>query len=259
MKNILIISQARMASSRLPGKVLRNVFGKPLLWYLMERLKLVKKVNRILIATGSPETNQPIIDFAKEQNIDYFIGNEDDVLDRYYQAAKHYKGNIIVRITSDCPLMDPDLIDQGLEMFLNGNYAYISNGHPPTYPDGFDIEIFSFKALETAWMEAKLPSEREHVTAYIWNHEEKFSIGNFENEINLSKYRLTIDTPEDFTLISIIIKYFHDKWIEFRLKDVMKFLNENPKLVELNAMYIYNESYLKSLEEDKKFLEENSK
>ena len=226
---------------------------------MIERLKLVKKANRILIATASPETNQPIIDFAKEQNIDYFKGNEDDVLDRYYQAAKYFKGDIIVRITSDCPLMDPDLIDQGLEMFLNGNYSYVSNGHPPTYPDGFDIEIFSFKALETAWMEAKLPSEREHVTPYIWNHEEKFSIGNFENEIDLSKYRLTIDTPEDFTLISIIIKYFHDKWIEFRLKDVMKFLNENPKLVELNAMYIYNEGYLKSLEEDKKFLEENSK
>jgi len=241
MKNILIISQARMASSRLPGKVLRNVFGKPLLWYLMERLKLVKKVNRILIATGSPETNQPIIDFAKEQNIDYFIGNEDDVLDRYYQAAKHYKGNIIVRITSDCPLMDPDLIDQGLEMFLNGNYAYISNGHPPTYPDGFDIEIFSFKALETAWMEAKLPSEREHVTLYIRDKKNDFKRNNFENDKNYEEYRLTVDTKEDFALISKIIENFYDQWETFTVQDVVKLMEQNPRLKQINIQYKRNE------------------
>lgn len=255
MKNILIISQARMTSTRLPGKIMMKIQGKPLLWYLVARLKLIKKANKIIITTASPATNQPIIDFAKEQNIDYYVGSEEDVLDRYYQAAKHFKGDVIIRITSDCPLIDPDLIDKGLELFLSGDYSYISNGHPPTYPDGYDIEIFSFETLETAWKKAELPSEREHVTAFIWKHKKRFKIGNFENDVDLSNYRLTVDTPEDFKLISIIIETFKDNWTEVRLKDVMELLNKRPKLVEINAMYEYNEGYLKSLKDDEEFLE----
>ena len=259
MKNILIITQARMGSTRLPGKVLKEILEKPLLWYLVERLKLVKKANKIIIATSTSKTNQSIIEFAKINDIEYFVGSEDDVLDRYFKSAKFFNGDIIIRITADCPLMDPNLIDKGLELFLDGNYDYLSNVHPPTYPDGYDIEIFSFKALETAWKKAELPSEREHVTAYIWKHHQEFIIGNFENDVDLSNYRLTVDTPEDLALIKKVIEKFRDNWVDTRLKDVMKFLNDNPKLKEINTMYEYNEGYLKSLKDDKKYLEKKLK
>lgn len=252
---MLIISQARYESTRLPGKVMKKVKDKPLLWYLIKRLQQVKTPNKIVIATTTLPENKVIIDFVKSMKVDYYAGSEYDVLDRYYQTSKSFNGDVIVRITSDCPLIDPELIDQCLEEFFKGNYVYFSNGHPPTYPDGYDIEIFSFKALETAWKEAKLPSEREHVTQYIVKHNERFPKGNLENEIDLSNYRLTVDTPEDFKLISIIIEHFYDNWTEITLGDVMKFLNDNPELVEINAMYEYNEGLLKSLEEDKKYLE----
>jgi len=259
LKNILIISQARMGSTRLPGKVLKEILGKSILWYLIKRIEQVETPHKFIIATGSLEKNKEIVEFAKSERCEYFLGNDDDVLDRYYQAAKKFNGDIIVRITADCPLTDPNLIDYGIEMFLNGNFSYVSNGHPPTYPDGYDIEIFSFEALEAAWKEAELPSEREHVTPYIWKHQEKFTLGNFEYDPDLSKFRLTVDTPEDFLLISKIIVEFHENWPHFRLDDVMKFLSKNPELLKINEQYEYNEGYLKSLEEDKKFLEENSK
>ena len=253
----MIITQARFDSTRLPGKVLKKILNKPLLWYQIIRLQQIKTPSNIIIATATSDSNKPLVDFAKEMNIDYFIGNKDDVLDRYYQTAKKFNGDVIVRVTSDCPLIEPTLIDEGLDIFLNGDYEYISNGHPPTYPDGYDTEIFSFKALETAWIEAKLPSEREHVTPYIWKHSENFRLFNIvlENDIDLSSFRLTVDTPEDFALITKIIEEFHDNWKNIRLNDVMDFLRKKPELLKINAQYQYNEGYLKSLEEDKKFLE----
>lgn len=254
MKNILIIVQARFSSTRLPGKVLKKIRDKPLLWYIANKINQAQIKHKLIIATGHLEANQPIIEFAKKNNIDLFIGDEDDVLDRYYQTAKHFKGDIIVRITSDCPLIDPKIIDQLLEIYLDGNYDYLSNVHPPTYPDGYDIEIFSFKALETAWKKAKLPSEREHVTPYIWKNQSKeFTIKNIKNNIDYSKYRLTVDTPADFKLLSVIIDYFYDRWNNFYMDDVIKFLEENPKLLEINEQYERDEGYAKSLEEDKKF------
>lgn len=253
MKNILIIAQARLGSTRLPGKVMKKVLDKPLLWYLAKRVQQVKTPHKFIIATGETESNQPIIDLAKSLNIDYFIGSEDDVLDRYYQTAKTFKGDVIVRITGDCPLTDPNIIDKGLDIFLNGNYDYVSNVHPPTYPDGFDLEIFSFKALEIAWKEAKLPSEREHVTPHIWKNPEKFPPRNFEFEVDVHTIRLTVDNLEDFELISIIIKKFHDHWDSFQARDIVKYLIENRELLEINSQLTRNEGYLKSLKEDEKF------
>lgn len=257
MENILIISQARYASTRLPGKVMLKIFEKPLLWYVIKRLQLVKTPNKLIIATATSKSNQPIIHFAKNLNLDYFAGSEDDVLDRFYQTSKYFKGEIIVRITSDCPLIDPAIIDRGLDIFLNGNYNYVSNVHPPTYPDGFDVEIFSFKVLETAWKEAKFLSEREHVTPYIWKNSNKFTLKNYENKEDLSKFRLTVDTPEDFILISKLIEQFHNRWNDFNMEDILIFLKDNPDLLKINVQYERNEGYLKSLKEDKKFLLKN--
>jgi len=251
LKNILIISQARYASTRLPGKVLLTIRNKPLLWYLLKRLELVKTPNLIIIATSTSDSNKPLMDYLRELKINYYAGDEIDVLDRFYQTAKHYNGEIIVRITADCPLMDSTLIDRGLEIFLKNNFDYLSNVHPPTFPDGYDIEIFTFKALETSWKNAKLNSEREHVTPFIYNNPNIFRIENFQNDKDLSNIRLTVDTKKDFILISKIIENFHDRWTKFDLKDVITFINQNPHLLKINAQYERNEGYFKSLKEDK--------
>lgn len=251
MKNILIISQARYASTRLPGKVLLTIRNKPLLWYLLKRLELVKTPNQIIIATSTSDSNKPLLDYLREQKINYYAGDENDVLDRFYRTAKHYSGEIIVRITADCPLIDSTLIDRGLDIFLNNNFDYLSNVHPPTFPDGYDIEIFTFKALETSWKNAKLNSEREHVTPFIYNNPNIFRIENFQNDKDLSNIRLTVDTKKDFILISKIIENFHDRWTKFDLKDVITFINQNPHLLKINAQYERNEGYFKSLKEDK--------
>ena len=251
LNNNLIICQARYGSSRLPKKVLLRVLDKPLLWYVIKRLKLVKFPNNLIIATVDSKENLPIINFVKKAKINYFAGKENDVLDRFYQTSKKYKGNIIVRITSDCPLMDPAIIEKGLSIFLNGKYDYVANVHPPTYPDGFDVEIFSFKALEIAWNEAELLSEREHVTPYIWKNPSKFKLYNFEYFENLSNLRLTVDTKEDMLLMTKIIEKFHDEWEEFNMENVINFLMLNPELLKINNQYIRNEGYIKSLRKDK--------
>lgn len=250
MKNILIICQARYGSTRLPGKVLKKIIDKPLLWYVIKRLELVKTPNKIIIATVDTAENKPIMEFARNLGLDWFAGSENDVLDRYYRAAIKFEGDIIVRITSDCPLTDPAIVDRGIELFLNGDFDYVSNVEPPTYPDGFDVEVFSFEALERTWKEAKEIAVREHVTFYIRksfrNKEGKFMCFNFENKPDYNKYRLTVDTKEDFELISIIIKGFQDRWDKFTMNDVIDFIDNNPKLRELNEMYKRDEA-LKNL------------
>jgi len=251
MKKILIICQARFGSTRLPGKVLKKIFDKPLLWYVVKRLEQVKTPNKIIIATADSEENKPIIEFAKNLNIGYFAGSEDDVLDRYYHTAKKYNGEVIVRITSDCPLSDPVIIDKVLDLFFEGNYDYTCNVDPPTFPDGFDIEVFTFESLERAWKEAKLISEREHVTLYIRNENNDFKRKNLLNNTDYSNYRLTVDNVEDFQLISKIIEQFKDQWETFNMQDIIKFLEENPELKKLNMSIARNEGLAKSLEEEK--------
>jgi spore coat polysaccharide biosynthesis protein SpsF (cytidylyltransferase family) len=214
-------------------------------------LELVETPNHIIIATSTSDSNKPLLNYLRELKINYYAGDELDVLDRFYQTSKHYNGDIIVRITADCPLIDSTLIDRGLEIFLNGNFDYLSNVHPPTFPDGYDIEIFTFKALETSWKNAKLNSEREHVTPFIYNNPKIFSIENFQNDKDFSNIRLTVDTKEDFILISKIIENFHDRWTKFDLKDVIAFINQNPHLLKINAQYERNEGYFKSIKEDK--------
>ena len=214
-------------------------------------MELVKTPNQIIIATSTSDSNKPLLDYLREQKINYYAGDENDVLDRFYRTAKHYSGEIIVRITADCPLIDSTLIDRGLDIFLNDNLDYLSNVHPPTFPDGYDIEIFTFKALETSWKNAKLNSEREHVTPFIYNNPKIFSIENFQNDKDISNIRLTVDTKKDFILISKIIENFHDRWTKFDLKDVIAFINQNPHLLKINAQYERNEGYFKSLKEDR--------
>ncbi|MEK7463289.1 MAG: glycosyltransferase family protein [Patescibacteria group bacterium] len=251
----IAIIQARMSSTRLPGKVLKKIGGRTLLEILIERVKRATFVNKIIIATTDKEEDKKIVDLAKKLGLEYFQGSENDVLDRYYQAAKKFKADIIIRMTGDCPLMDPKVIDRVVGFYKENSdkFDYASNVHPPTFPDGMDVEVFPFEVLKKTWKNAELPSEREHVTAYIANHPEIFKIGNILRKDDVSSMRLTVDSKEDFEVVKRIIENFPDKK-DFGLEDILDLKRKNPKIFLGNNKYERNEGMKKSFEEDKKFL-----
>ncbi len=235
MKKVAII-QARMTSTRLPGKVLKEVLGKPLLAYQIERVKRSKLVDEIVIATTINETDIPIVNLCDKLGIKYYRGSEEDVLSRYYEAAVIAKADIIIRLTSDCPVIDPYVIDQVINYYLisNNNYDYVSNSLVRTFPRGMDTEVFSFEALVNAYYNAKKKYEREHVTPYIYQNTDKFQIANVENKSNESKYRWTVDTEEDFLLIKKIIEEQYKKNRNFTMVDILYTFQFHPKWIDIN-------------------------
>jgi|WetSurMetagenome_2_1015567.scaffolds.fasta_scaffold110364_2 spore coat polysaccharide biosynthesis protein SpsF (cytidylyltransferase family) len=250
--NIVCIVQARMSSSRLPEKMMMELNGIPVIEQVFRQLSFSKKINQRVLATSVDASDNKLFDWAVKKNIPCIRGSLDDVLDRFYNAAKIMKADIAIRVTGDCPLIDPEIIDKTIQMHLENEFDYTSNANPPTFPDGYDVEVVNFSSLEKAWKEAGLKSEREHVTPYIKNHKELFNIGNFEWEINYEQYRLTLDNKEDFELISIIHKKFYNENNFIKLNNVIEFLLENPKLIEINNFLVRNEGYQKSLKSDKK-------
>lgn len=242
MKYLAII-QARCGSTRLPNKVLKDICGQSQIVRVIERVKQSKYVDKILVATSIAENNLPLIKECVEHNVQVFAGSENDVLDRFYQAAKLFKPEYVIRITADCPLYDTPSLDKAIEMM--GDYDYLSD--MGNAPDGMDIEIFKYEALKTAWENARLASEREHVTIYIKSHPEMFNLGVFNDNAEFSDLRLTVDTQEDYELILNIYKELNNFW----LKDIVKLLKEKPDLLNINNMYERNEGLLKSLREDK--------
>ncbi len=251
MKKIAIIIQARMGSSRLPGKVLKTIDGIPMLGLQINRLKHSKYSPEIIIATSTLKQDKPILKLAEELTIKSYAGSHEDVLDRYYQAALRYNIDIIARITADSPLIDPEIFDKMLEVFLENNFDYISNVRPATFPDGLDIEIFSLETLERTWKEARKSSEREHVTGYIGTNLNLFKTFNFENEKDYSEMRWTVDEPEDFEFIKEVYKNLYHKKEIFLMKDILELLKEKPELMKINSKFIRDEGYLKSLQNDK--------
>lgn len=233
MKVVCII-QARMTSTRLPGKVLKKVLRKTLLEYQLERVKYSKLIDEIIVATTTNDSDIPIIELCNQLGITFFRGSEDDVLERYYQAALENNGDVIVRLTSDCPLIDPKIIDKNIEMYLYGNYDYVSNTQERTYPRGMDTEVFSFELLKKADLNSLLDYEREHVTPYFYTNNKKFLIGQVKNQEDYSNYRLTVDTVEDLELITVILENLYPKNGKFKLDNIIKFLKENPELATLN-------------------------
>lgn len=235
---VLAIIQARMGSTRLPGKVMKEVLGKPLLEYQIERIKRSRFINHIIIATTMKEHEQPIINLCTRLSVDFYRGSEDDVLSRYFEAANYYKGEVIIRLTSDCPLIDPHTIDTIISKYLENpnQYDYVSNTLNRTYPRGFDVEVFSMKALTQAYNDAVHAADREHVTPYIYHHPNKFKLANVNHSNNLSSYRLTVDTKADLDLITRIITtlYSHNN-IQFRLEDIVQLLQENQDWSLINA------------------------
>ena len=236
-KRVVIILQARMGSSRLPGKPLKKVLGKVLLSYQLERLRRVEFASELIVATTSKEEDNSIEELCLVEAIPCFRGSELDVLDRYYQAAKQFQAETVIRVTGDCPLIDPLVVDQVIEFYLNSfpKYDYVSNSLERTYPRGLDVEIFSFALLEQAAKEAKLKEEREHVTLYFYTHPELFSLGNLGQSKDQSYHRWTVDTPEDLDLIAKILMELYPKIPCFTTDDILKVFDHHPDWIKINA------------------------
>lgn len=253
MKNIKILAiiQARMGSTRLPKKVLLDLEGKTVLEYVVERVKRSKLIDEVIVATTISPDDLDIVKLCSNKGIRVFCGSEDDVLDRYYQISKLIKPKHIVRVTADCPLIDPDIIDKTIDLHLYNNSDYTCNTLNETFPDGLDVEIFTYEALEKTWKEAKLTSEHEHVTPYIRNHKEIFKISGLDNKVNLSKKRWTLDEYDDYKFLKVIFENVYVNNPDFRMNDILKYLRKNPDVEIINNQIIRNQGYLKSLKEDK--------
>ncbi len=249
--NTVAIIQARISSTRLPGKVLKKIEGKTILEHVINRVRAAKNLDEVIVATTVKKEDLEIVKLCANLGISIFCGSEDDVLDRYYQTARLLKANHIVRITADCPLIDPQVIDKVIELYFQKKADYASNTMIETFPDGLDTEVFSFKTLKIAWKNAKLFSEREHVTPYIRNNPNIFKIVNFKSNINSKNKRWTLDEPEDLEFIKIIYKNLYYEDSLFGMEKILDFLKKNPKVEKINKYIIRNEGYLKSLKKDK--------
>lgn len=236
--NIICIIQARTGSTRLAGKVLKKICGKTVLEHDIDRIKKVKNINNIVIATTTLEQDDIIVEETKRLGIDYFRGSEEDVLSRYYYAAKENNADVVVRVTSDCPLIDSEVTEEVIQYFLDNinKYDYVSNTIDRTYPRGLDTEVFSFESLEKAFQEAKSLRDREHVTPYIWDNPNIFRLAQFKNNIDNSNLRWTLDTIEDFELIKCIYELLFpiNNTNDFNMRDILKLYDIYPELKEIN-------------------------
>lgn len=237
---IEVIVQARMGSTRLPGKVMMDLCGKPVLWHVLERIKQCELISDFAVATTTLPQDDAISDFLSGIGVKCFRGDEKDVLSRFYHAALVYPADAIVRVTADCPLIDPNIIDRVIGRFLSSPCGYASNtGEKRTFPRGLDCEIFTFSLLELAFHEADEDYEREHVTPFMYLKQK--SIVTLENKYNYSDMRWTLDTTEDFQLIREIYRHFYRGRHDFYMQDVYSFLKQNPHLLELNRNVIQKE------------------
>lgn len=237
MKTAAII-QARFGSTRLPGKIFKDLCGKPILRHVVNRLSHSKFLDKIIIATTTLPEDDLVEKFCVENNILFSRGSSEDVLSRYYEAAKKFEADIIIRITSDCPVIDPQILDNMIEEFIAINKTeqldYMSNSIRRTFPRGLDVEIFTFDVLEKIFNEANQTYEREHVTPYIYQHPGIFKIKNFAGEKDYSFHRWTVDTPEDYELIKKIYEALYDPKKIFLFEDILKLFDREPGLIGIN-------------------------
>lgn len=231
---VIAIIQARMASTRLPGKILKEVNGKPLLLHQLNRIRNCKNIDQIVIATTIEKQDDIIVEFCIENSVDVFRGSENNVLERYYQTWNKYGGDTIVRLTSDCPIIDPVIIDETIDYFIQNDFDYVSNTINRTFPRGLDTEVFSSEALVKSYENAKNDRDLEHVTPYIYLNQNEFSIGSYTGKFDYSKYRWTVDTFEDLQLISNLLNTYYEKEDELNLENSIRLMEENPKWFLLN-------------------------
>lgn len=233
--HVVAIVQARMGSTRLPGKVMKDILGKPVLIRDINRIKRATCIDEIVVATTTLSEDDTIVALCSEEDWNCFRGSENDLLDRYHQAAMEFDADVIVRITSDCPMIDPNIVDKVIGEFLNlkDKVDYASNVFPPrTFPRGLDTEVMTARALEQAWQNEKNPASREHVTPYLFQRPEIFRLHSVFNNKDLSYHRWTLDTPEDLAFIRAVYGHFgHDL---FSWTEVIKYLDQHPEIVKIN-------------------------
>jgi spore coat polysaccharide biosynthesis protein SpsF len=238
MNKIVAIIQARMGSSRLPGKVLMEICGEPMLSWVIKRAGKATLINQIIVATTTETIDDAIEQYCHQNHIICFRGSSADVLDRYYQAATLYQADVIVRLTADCPLIDPSLIDSTVTAFLDSSAEFAANRLPPpfkrTYPIGLDVEVVSMVALERAWKESTVLYEREHVLPYLYEIKDRFKVLTINNDVDYGAYRWTVDTQQDLVFIQSLVEKFGCR-MDFSWKDVIKLLENTPELIQINA------------------------
>jgi len=232
--SVIAIIQARMGSTRLPGKVLMDIFGASMLSRVVNRSKQAKLLSQIVVATSHKSTDDAVVREADRLGVLSFRGSENDVLDRYYKAAQSFDADVVVRITSDCPLIDPTIIDKVIAAFLDSNPDYASNALVRTYPRGLDVEAFTLSALTKAWQQASKPYERIHVTPYIYENPTIFKLLSVSDSHDYSNYRWTVDTPEDLEFVRRIYERLENK-ISFSWYDVLTLCEKDPTLKKINS------------------------
>jgi len=250
MRPVAII-QARMGSTRLPGKALKPILGRPMLWYIVQRARWVPGVAEV-VATSDQPGDEPIRRFCQEYGIALFAGSESDVLDRFYQAAIQYAGDPLIRITGDCPFVDPEVVGHLLELYKTGDYDHVGVATGAgamfldggRFPDGLDAECFGFATLERAWREATEPSDREHITPYIWRVPGRFRVRRLKAEKDYSHLRWTVDNEADFQLVSHVYEALYREDEPFLMSDILGYLASHPELAAINQAFIGKEGYL---------------
>jgi len=255
-KNIAAIIQARMSSTRLPGKVLMKVSERPLLDYMVERLNQSQYIDKIIIATTTSEKDEPIVNWCKKSKVAFSQGSEEDVLARYHQAAKEHDVSTVVRATSDCPLIDARVIDRTVEYFINNpdiDFVSSTTPLPCLYPDGMDVDVFDRELLKKTHLEARLPSEREHVTFYMWKTG-KFKVKRVDPDSrDLSNYRFCIDYPQDFEVMKEVLTKLYPANPRFSMFELIDFMEKNPQLLELQKGIVRNAGWQRAFDKDRQY------
>lgn len=230
---IVAIVQARMGSKRLPGKVLKDLGGATMLERVVSRARRSERVDDLLVATSSESADEPIVVECHRLQVNVFRGSEQDVLDRYYKAAQQAQADAVLRITADCPFIDPALLDELLRAFVISQPDYASNCLDRSYPRGLDAEVMTFAALSRAWREADVPYQREHVTPYLYENPSKFSIFSVAGAEDYSEFRWTVDTAEDLELARAVYLHFWNR-DDFGWLDVLRLMTAQPQLAQIN-------------------------
>jgi spore coat polysaccharide biosynthesis protein SpsF len=249
--NAVAIIQARMGSSRLPGKVLRPLAGRPMLAHIVERVAQAQGVSKVVVATSDQPADQQIVRFCADNDIACFAGNELDVLDRFYRVALAFGGDPVLRITADCPLVDPAVITELITLFHAGDYDHVGVATGAgalfadggRYPDGLDTECMRFAVLQRAWLEATAATDREHVTPYLWRQPELFKLALLKSPVDYSSLRLTVDNEQDFDVINQIYCALYTSQRPFLLPEVLAFLDQHPQIAAANRHFVGQEGY----------------
>ena len=246
---VVAIIQARLGSTRLPRKVLADICGRTLLEHLVERVRAARTIGKVVVATTNGPADDELVRFIEARGLcGVYRGSEEDVLDRFHGCAIRESAEVIVRVTADDPLKDPSIIDRAVKLLLaQPALDYCSNTLEPSFPEGLDIEAFRFRALDSAQREARLASEREHVTPFIWKNPARFRLLNFRHSEDLSGWRWTVDKPEDLEFMRAVFSHFYHGSSVFPFADVIEYLRARPEIRAVNAGTARNEGYMKSL------------